>query len=59
MNSLTWKCEICHRERPDDKIDVLTYSLKNLEGAERNLKYCNDNEECKNKAMEKSKTKLI
>lgn len=59
MKNLTWRCEICKEERPDEKISVITYSLKNLLGGQRNLKYCNDKEECLNKAKEKSKTEEI
>ena len=53
---LTWHCEICHEERPDKKISVITYSLKKLSNAERNLKYCNDNPDCINKANLKAQT---
>ena len=42
----TWTCEICHEERPDQYISVLTYLLSDFPGAERNLKYCNDKESC-------------
>jgi len=52
----TWKCEICGEERPDEDINVLTYPLKDLPGGERNLKYCNDNFVCPQRAFEKSKT---
>ena len=54
MNELTWPCEICGEIRPDDKIWVITYPLKGLPGAERNLKYCNDNKECMNAALKRS-----
>ena len=53
---LTWKCGICHQERPDEKIDVLSYPLQGLQGAVINLKYCNDKKECRDGAIEKSKT---
>ena len=59
MENLTWKCDICHKERPDDRIDVLTYPMEGLPGAEINLKYCNDNEDCRQKAIEKSKTQKL
>lgn len=42
----TWMCDACHEKRPDDNISVLTYSLKDCPGAERNFKYCNDKDEC-------------
>ena len=53
MEDLTWKCGICGQERSDEKIDVLTYGLEGLPGAEINLKYCNDNEDCEKGAIEK------
>lgn len=52
----TWTCEICGRKKEDSLISVMTYFLKGLPGAERNLKYCNDIEECLQKAREKAKT---
>ena len=52
----TWKCGVCFEERPDEKISVITYPMEGLLGAEINLKYCNDNDECYNKAIAKSKT---
>ena len=50
---------VYHKEREDEDISVLTYLLNNLPGAERNLRYCNDNEECLKKAEEKAKTGKI
>lgn len=55
----TWNCEICREERPDANISVLTYPLKDLPRSTRNLKYCNDRDECHKKAIEKSKTGKI
>lgn len=55
MENLTWKCVICGEERPDNEINVLTYPLKGLPGAEVNLKYCTK-DECYKKALEKAKT---
>ncbi len=52
----TWKCHICGKERDDAEIDVLTYLLESLQGAERNVRYCNDNPECLEGAREKAKT---
>ena len=52
----TWTRHICGEERPDDKIDVLTYPLKDLPGGERNVRYCNDKDECRKGAEEKAKT---
>ena len=44
MKNLTWKCTICGKERPDNKISV--YSKKLKEYLTYNIKYCNDNPEC-------------
>ena len=52
--NLTWHCEMCHKERSDADISVLTYSAKGLPNLERNLKYCNDNPNCWEKAKEKA-----
>ena len=56
---MTWTCHICGKERGDENINVLTYFLKDLPGAERNIRYCNDNEECFAGAQEKLKTGKI
>ena len=51
---LTWKCHICGKERPDDKISVRQHPLI-ISGrvmGEQNVRYCNDNSDC----TEKSKT---
>lgn len=55
MKDLTWSCEVCHEVRPDEKITVMTYPLKGFIGAERNLKYCNDNDSCYEQALIKAK----
>ena len=55
----TWNCDICHKERKDEKIAVLTYPINDLPMAKRNLRYCNDNNNCKVGAVEKSKTGKI
>jgi hypothetical protein len=54
--TLYWPCEICKTIRPDNFISVETldiskqYNLK--EGTIwQNVKYCNDNQECKTKAQ--------
>ena len=54
MNNLTWECEICKKVRPDNCISVITYPLKNIKYVERNLKYCNDNIDCVEKANKKA-----
>lgn len=48
MKILTWRCDICHEERPDDKISVLSKPIV-IDGkacGEENIKYCNDRESC-------------
>jgi len=51
MRSLTWRCDICHRERPDASISVHKVDIgpKHLPPGTvtRNVKYCNDNPACK------------
>lgn len=51
---LTWKCHICKRERPDDKIAVYSRPLviAGQVAGEENIRYCNDNEDCISKARE-------
>lgn len=59
LKDFTWKCDMCGKTRPDAKISVLTYPLKDLPHAERNLKYCNDDQWCLAKAKLKAKTQTI
>ena len=56
---MTWTCHICGKKREDESISVLTYLLKDLPGAERNIRYCNDNDECLVGAQERAKTGKI
>ncbi len=44
---LTWICEACRQERPDDKISVYhhPWNLGRHE-SHQNLTYCNDNPNC-------------
>ena len=50
-SDLTWKCDICHQERPDPAISVYKVDITPAgfpRGmATRNVKYCNDNPACK------------
>jgi hypothetical protein len=48
--NLTWKCEVCRQERPDDKISVMKFPSEELEGAITHTKYCNDNPNCEEMA---------
>ena len=47
---LTWKCHICHEERPDDKISVLSKPIiingQVVPGGQQNIRYCNDRPAC-------------
>lgn len=47
-DNLTWRCDVCGRERHDKFISVYKKPLKGFkEGvAEQNIKYCNDREHC-------------
>jgi len=50
---LTWKCHICQRERPDDKISVITKPLV-INGkiiGQQNIRYCNDDPKCMEQAQ--------
>lgn len=49
--NLTWKCEVCRRERHDSKIDVISHP--HTWGGSKghsNVKYCNDNPHCQHMA---------
>ena len=65
MNELTWTCHICGTERPDKFISVHTKSStigteqagyfrdqyqEELSTVKENIRYCNDNPDCKKKA---------
>lgn len=46
---LTWRCDICRRERPDEQISVHKVDIgpkDQLGIVIRNVKYCNDNHDC-------------
>lgn len=47
LENLSWVCHICGKERPDDKISVLSKTV-NTHGVEatQNVRYCNDRSEC-------------
>lgn len=52
---LTWKCHICSRHRPDSKISVHQTDVSekyNLPKGttKQNVRYCNDNPDCVEKA---------
>jgi hypothetical protein len=50
FDSFTWRCDICHEERPDSKISVYKVDIgpRSLPSGTlvRNVKYCNDNSRC-------------
>lgn len=41
--NLTWRCEVCCQERPDDKISVFQRPVKY---GHENIKFCNDKTSC-------------
>ena len=53
--TLTWHCDICRRERPDDRISVnkvdMTPAGFPAGTIVRNVKYCNDTPQCFNAAL--------
>jgi hypothetical protein len=54
LKNLTWTCHVCKRERPDDKISVCSKAIR-IEGqvvGEQNIRYCNDNPDCIEKAKD-------
>lgn len=56
---LKWRCGICKELRDYDCISTITYPIKGLRGAARNVNYCNDNQSCLYGAMEKKKSGKI
>ena len=52
---LTWTCHICGAERPDDRISVYKTDMSTKYGlpvgtVQENVRYCNDNVDCCEKA---------
>jgi len=48
FKDLTWTCQICGQERPDERISVVTKPLV-INGqtvGEQNIRYCNDRAAC-------------
>lgn len=41
-----FRCEACKNMRPHEKISVIKKTYHEVPGFTRNIKYCNDNEEC-------------
>ncbi len=60
MNNLEWRCHICNRLRPDDRISVYS-RIVTVQGISitENVRHCNDNPECVEGAKEKSWVKLV
>jgi len=46
--TLTWTCHVCHEERPDAAISVLSKPIEVAPGvvATQNVRYCNDRPSC-------------
>jgi len=44
----SWRCHVCGKERPDDKISVLSKPIIINEQfvGEQNVRYCNDDPSC-------------
>ena len=54
FEDLTWRCHICGATRPDAQISVLSRK-KILPGeieVQENIRYCNDNPDCREKAKD-------
>ena len=51
-----WKCHVCRRDRPNDKISVAKHKRVNGNGVqmEENVRYCNDETMCRCEAMNNS-----
>ncbi len=51
---LRWRCDICGKERDDTYVSVITKPLiiddVGVVGVTENIKYCNDNPDCTQKA---------
>lgn len=50
----SWTCHICKKERPDAYISVITKPLiiGGQTMGQQNIRYCNDNPDCINKARD-------
>ena len=56
---LTWKCHVCGEVRPDVFISVCAKDMSKEYGLptgtfKQNVRYCNDNAECAQKALTKT-----
>jgi hypothetical protein len=56
LATVTWRCDICRRERPDAKISVQVIDIglqlyAVADTAFRNVKFCNDNPHCHDAAI--------
>ncbi len=55
LRNLTWRCHVCGKERPDDKISVFVKPIFLPDGricGQQNIHYCNDNPDCIKKAKD-------
>ena len=53
FDNVTWTCHICGKRRPDHLISVNTKPSFFIDGVPHgfdNVRYCNDNPECKRKS---------
>ena len=56
IDKLEWTCHICNRRRPDEKISVVSTDTSHERGLpvgtiKQNVRYCNDNQDCIEKAI--------
>jgi len=67
MRKLSWRCQMCNKERPDNKISVYSSDLTVAIGlgdmgeniVTLNTKYCNDNKECEKKAQKHNEEMIM
>ncbi len=57
FKELTWRCDACGDERPDEKISVLSvpWVIGGRVVGQRNYKYCNDKPDCLKQVEEKAR----
>lgn len=60
LESETWTCHVCHRERPDEQIGVARHEHKRPSGfiETQSVRYCRDNSRCTTSALLHDHTEL-
>ncbi len=56
LNNISWNCTICKASRPDAKISVFSSDISSQHNlppgsVQSNVRYCNDNDDCRKKAF--------